>query len=91
MSDRSLRQGTPALHFIRLTAAHSRAALLALEDAIGTTGAEICRLNLNPIGDVVEARLSLKSIDEAGARKLGDRLACRVGIHSVQVEHAWAG
>jgi hypothetical protein len=77
----------PSEHLVRMTAVHPRAALIALEDALGATGASLSKLSLNPVGDKVEVRLRLCATDEATARRLGERLADCLGVRSVSIEH----
>ena len=77
------------VHVLVIAARNSRAALLAAEDALGASPAELCRMSLKPVGDIVEATLKLRGVDAAEAVRLADRARDRLGVHSAQVEHLW--
>jgi hypothetical protein len=78
-----------ALHVVLVCASHARAALLAIEESLGASEAELCGLSLKPVGRIVEGVLRLRGLDEAAAERLAARLAGRLGVHSARVEHHW--
>ena len=78
-----------ALHVVLVCASHARAALLAIEESLGASEAELCGLSLKPVGRIVEGVLRLRGLDEAAAERLAERLAGRLGVHSARVEHHW--
>jgi hypothetical protein len=77
-------------HVVLLSARHVRAALLAIEDSLGASPAELCGLTLKPVGAIVEGVLRLRGLDDRGADRLAQRLSAGLGVHSVRVEHQWA-
>ena len=80
---------SPALHVVLVCASHARAALLAIEESLGASEAELCGLSLKPVGRIVEGVLRLRGLDEAAAERLAQRLAGRLGVHWARVEHHW--
>jgi hypothetical protein len=88
----SVAEFTPpaqSLHVVVLSARHTRAALLAIEDSLGSSPAELCGLSLKPVGAIVEAVLRLRGLDDRTADRLAQRLSAGLGVHSVKVEHQW--
>ena len=79
------------LHSIRLTARHPRAALTALDQALGAGGAEVRRLYLTSVADRSVADVTVVAVSASAARRIGDALAASVGVEAVSVEHMWAG
>ena len=79
-----------ALHVLQIIARSRRVALLAAEDLLGSTDAELCRLSLKPVGEIVEATLKLRGLDEGAAQRLADRAGGYLGVTSARVEHQWA-
>lgn len=77
-------------HVLLVAARHARAALLAIEDTLGASRAELGGLTVKPVGAIVEAVLRLKGLDDLEAERLAARLAGSLGVHSVRVEHQWA-
>jgi len=77
------------VHVLLLAARNSRAALLAVEDALAVSDAELCRLSLKPVGDIVEASVKLRGVDAAAAQRLAERACERLGVSSARVEHVW--
>lgn len=78
-----------ALRVVLVCATHARAALLAIEESLGASEAELCGLSLKPVGRIVEGVLRLKGLDEAAAERLAERLAGQLGVRSARVEHHW--
>ena len=76
-----------ALHVLLMAARHPRAALLAVEDTLAATGAELCGFSLKPVGRIVEGVLRVRGLDDLGAERLAARLAARIGVDSVRLEH----
>ena len=79
-----------AHHVLLVTARHARAALLAIEEVLGASQAELGGLTLKPVGAIVEGVLRLRGLDDREAERLAARLAGQVGVQSVRVEHLWA-
>jgi hypothetical protein len=79
-----------SLHVVVVSARHARAALLAIEDGLGASPAELCGLSLKPVGAIVEGVLRLRGLDDLAAERLAQRLSAGLGVHSVKVEHQWA-
>jgi hypothetical protein len=79
-----------ACHVLLVAARHPRAALLAIEGALGASRAQLYGLTLKPVGAIVEAVLRLKGLDDREAEGLATRLAAGLGVQSVRVEHQWA-
>ena len=77
------------VHVLVISARHASAALLAVEDAMKASGAELCGLSLKPVGAIVEGVLRLRGVDEPAAERLAARLAGRLGVHSARLEHHW--
>jgi hypothetical protein len=77
-------------HVLLVAARHARAALLAIEDTLGASPAELCGLTLKPVGAIVEGVLRLRGLDDLEAERLATRLSRALGVHSVRVEHQWA-
>lgn len=78
-----------SLHVVLVSARHARAALLAIEDSLGASAAELCGLTLRPVGAIVEGVLRLRGLDDLAAERLAQRLSAGLGVHSVKVEHQW--
>ena len=78
-----------SLHVLLVSARHARAALIAIEDGLGASSAELCGLTLKPVGAIVEGVLRLKGLDDLAAERLAQRLSDGLGVHSVRVEHQW--
>ena len=78
-----------SLHLVVVSARHARAALLAIEDSLGASSAELCGMSLKPVGAIVEGVLRLRGLDDPAAERLAQRLASSLGVHSVRVEHQW--
>ena len=77
------------VHVLLLAARNSRSALLAVEDALAVSDAELCRLSLKPVGEIVEASVKLRGLDAAAAERLAARAGERLGVSSARVEHVW--
>lgn len=77
-------------HVVVLAARHARAALLAVEQSLAASTAELTGLSLKPVGVIVEGVLRLRGLDDLEAERLADRLASGLGVQSVRVEHQWA-
>ena len=77
------------VHVLLLAARNSRSALLAVEDALAVSDAELCRLSLKPVGEIVEASVKLKGLDAAAAERLAARANAQLGVSSARVEHVW--
>ncbi|MDR3507724.1 MAG: hypothetical protein P4L64_07500 [Caulobacteraceae bacterium] len=77
------------VHVLLIAARSSRAALLAVEDALGASDAELCRLNLKPVGEIVEATVKLRGIDAGAADRLAARVGAQLGVCNARVEHLW--
>ena len=77
------------VHVLLLAARNSRSALLAVEDALAVSDAELCRFSLKPVGDIVEASVKLRGLNAAAAQRLADRAGERLGVNSARVEHVW--
>ena len=77
-------------HVLLVAARHPRAALLAIEELLTGSRAELFGLSLKPVGAIVEGVLRLKGLDDLEAERLASRLAGFLGVHSVRVEHQWA-
>lgn len=78
-----------SLHVVVVSARHARAALLAIEDGLGASPAELCGLSLKPVGAIFEGVLRLRGLDDLAAERLAQRLSAGLGVHSVKVEHQW--
>ena len=78
-----------AHHVVLFAARHPRAALLAIEDTLGGSPAELGGLTLKPVGRIVEAVLRLRGLDDADAERLASRLSGALGVSAVRVEHRW--
>ncbi|HEY2660217.1 MAG TPA: hypothetical protein VGI79_10870 [Caulobacteraceae bacterium] len=89
MFDAPLNPQRDELHVLLIAARSSRAALLAAEDALAASDAELCRLSLKPVGEIVEATLKLRGLDAAAAQRLADRAGDYLGVSSARVEHLW--
>ena len=88
----ALPQRFPAHQVTRvmvLSADHARSALHAMDHALGGCAAEVCGLTLKPVGEIVEAILRLRGLDDTAAEAMAGRLAAATGVHSVRVEHQW--
>lgn len=77
------------VHLLLLAARNSRSALLAVEDLLAVSDAELCRLSLKPVGEIVEASVRLKGVDAAAAERLAARANAQLGVSSARVEHVW--
>ena len=82
--------GRDEVHVLVIAARSNRAALLAVEEALAASDADLCRMTLKPVGDIVEATLKLRGVDAATAQRLADRACEQLGVRSAQVEHLWA-
>ncbi len=89
MFDAPLLPERDELHVLLIAARSNRAALLAAEDALAASDAELCRLSLKPVGEIVEATLKLRGLDAAAAQRLADRAGAYLGVSSARVEHLW--
>ena len=81
-------QRFPAQEVVRvmlLSADHARSALNAMDKALGGCTAELCGLTLKPVGQIVEAILRLRGLDDLATEAMAGRLAAASGIHSVRV------
>ena len=82
----------PAHEVVRVllvSADHARAALNAVSNVLSDRGVELCSLTLKPVGEIVEAILRLKGLDDPAAEALACSLAGATGVHAVRVEHHW--
>lgn len=76
-----------ALRIYVFATPHPRAALTAVDDALSCGAGELAALRLKPIGQIVEATLTMRGLSAAAAQDLSDRLAAQVGVRSLRLEH----
>jgi hypothetical protein len=76
-----------ALRVFIFAVPHPRAALSAIDDALGRSAGELAGLRLKPVGAIVEATLTLRGLSVAGAQAMADRLAAHVGVQALRLEH----
>ena len=77
----------PLLHVISFAAPDSRAALLAVDSALGKATAALANLRVKPVGDIVETTLTVQRIGEAGGERLAAVLAQGAGVSALRLEH----
>ena len=71
------------------TVHHARAALTAVDRAVGLGGATIRQLTLRTVGGSSVADVTVAEISVVAAQRIADVIAGSAGVRNVKVEHLY--